>query len=115
MPEIHTDIVAQVILLAREAENSGDATARAELRAFLSSMTEDDGYMLVALAWVGRESFTIDEYGEALQTARDEATAALEDYLGGMPLLADYLEDGLEAMGINPSEVEDDLMRLRQD
>lgn len=115
MPEIHTDIVAQVILLAREAEDNGSATSRRELTAFLAGLTEDDGYMLVALAWVGRESFSADEFDEAERIARQEATTALETYLGNMPLLADYLEDGLEAMGINPSDAEDDLMRLRQD
>lgn len=34
MPEIHSDVVAQVILLAREAEDSRSATARRELNAF---------------------------------------------------------------------------------
>lgn len=110
MPEIHTDIVAQVVLLAREAEDSGAATARAELKAFLSGLTEDDGYMLVALAWIGRESFGADEFDEAARVAAEEATVPLPDYLGGMPLLADYLEDGLEAMGISAADAEDDLM-----
>ena len=110
MPEIHTDIVAQVILLAREAEVSGDATARAELEGFLEALTEDDGYMLVALAWIGRESFSADEYDDALETAREEATTPTEGYLANMPLLADYLEDGLESMGISATEAEDDLM-----
>lgn len=110
MPEIHADIVAQVIMLAREAEDSGIPTARAELKAFLEALTEEDGYMVVALAWVGRESFSADEYADALQTAMDEATVPVEDYLGGMPLLADYLEDGLETMGISASDAEDDLM-----
>lgn len=109
MPEIHTDIVAQVILFAREAED-GDSTARAELQAFLEGLTEDDGYMLVALAWIGRESFSGDEYEEALQTAREEATTPTEKYLANMPLLASYLEDGLESLGISASEAEDDLM-----
>lgn len=115
MPEIHTDIVAQVILLAREAADNGSTTTRRELEAFLAGLTEDDGYMLVALAWIGRDSFSADEYDDAVQTAREEATASLSAYLGGMPLLADYLETGLEAMGINPTDVEDDLMNLRQD
>lgn len=64
---------------------------------------------------MGRESFTSEEFDEAVALARQEATTALETYLGNMPLLADYLEDGLEAMGISPSDAEDDLMRLRQD
>lgn len=110
MPEIHADIVAQVILLAREAEMGSDPTAAAELRAFIEGLNEDDALSLVALAWVGRESFGPDEYADALQTAREEATLSTADYLSGMPLLADYLEDGLETMGISSGDAEDDLM-----
>ncbi|MEM8554307.1 MAG: DUF3775 domain-containing protein [Pseudomonadota bacterium] len=110
MPEIHADVVAQVILLAREAEDSGDPTAQAELSAFIEGMNEDDAFNLVALAWIGRESFTADEFDDAVQTARDEATTPTQTYLSGMPLLADYLEDGLEAMGISASDAEDGVM-----
>ncbi len=110
MPEIHSDIVAQVILLAREAEDSGDATARAELSGFIDALNDDDALSLVALAWIGRESFTADEYDEALRTAAEEATLSTAGYLTGMPLLADYLESGLEAMGISATDAEDDLM-----
>lgn len=110
MPEIHSDMVAQVILLAREAEDTGDSTARAELSAFIDGLNDDDALMLVALTWIGRESFAADEYDEALRTAAEEATISTSDYLVGMPLLAEYLESGLEAMGISASEAEDDLM-----
>ncbi|WP_108260073.1 DUF3775 domain-containing protein [Mangrovicoccus ximenensis] len=110
MPEIHADIVAQVILLAREAEDSGDSTARAELSSFIQGMNEDDALALVALAWVGRESFAPEEWDEAMQTAREEARVPTADYLSGMPQLSGYLEDGLEAMGISATDAEDDLM-----
>ncbi|WP_138468501.1 DUF3775 domain-containing protein [Poseidonocella sp. HB161398] len=110
MPEIHADIAAQVILLAREAEDSGDSTARAELSSFIAGLNEDEALMLVALAWIGRESFTPDEWDEAVQTAREEARVPTADYLSGMPQLSGYLEDGLEAMGISSADAEDDLM-----
>lgn len=110
MPEIHSDIIAQIILLAREAADRGDATARAELRAFLAGLTEEDGLALVAVAWIGRESFAPEEYDEALAVARQEAIAPVETYLGEMPLLAEYLESGLEALGISPTDAEDELM-----
>ncbi|MBE3638995.1 DUF3775 domain-containing protein [Mangrovicoccus algicola] len=110
MPEIHPDIVAQVILLAREAEDSGSSTARAELSAFIAGLTEDDALALVAIAWIGRESFAPEEWDEALSTARDEARSPTESYLAGLPQLAGYLEDGLEALGISAGEAEEDLM-----
>jgi hypothetical protein len=39
-----------------------------------------------------------------------EATTPTADYLTGMPHLAENLEAGLEAMGIDVSDVEDDLL-----
>ena len=112
MPEIHADIVAQVILLARETSSrgGGNPAAEAELKEFIAAQNEEDRFALVALAWIGRESFGPDEWGDAITTARQEATTATEDYLIGMPLLADYLEDGLEALGISAADAEDDLL-----
>ena len=54
----------------------------------------DEQASLVALAWIGRGSFGPEELDEALATARAERTNRTEDYLLGMPLLPDYLEEG---------------------
>lgn len=121
MPEIHADTIAQVILLAREMGEAGSVgamdgmagtsgPAEAELRAFIQALTEDEKYDLVAVAWVGRESFGADEWDEAVATARQEKTNSTADYLVGMDLLADYLESGLEELGIDPGDAEQDLM-----
>ncbi|MCR9087930.1 MAG: DUF3775 domain-containing protein [Rhodobacteraceae bacterium] len=112
MPEIHAHIVAQVILLARETSSRGvgNPAAEAELREFIAAQNEDDQYALVAIAWIGRESFAPQEWDEAVRTAREEATTSTEDYLTGMTLLADYLEDGLEALGISATDAEEDLL-----
>ena len=59
--------------------------------------------------WIGRESFDADEFEEAKATALAEATAPTEDYLSGIPELPDYLEDGLEALGINVADAEDEM------
>ena len=47
---------------------------------------------------------------EALDTAFAEATAPTEDYLTGTPHLPEHLETGLEAMGIDVIDLENDLM-----
>ena len=47
---------------------------------------------------------------EALDTAFAEATAPTEDYLTGTPHLPEHLETGLEAMGIDVTDLENDLM-----
>ncbi|MCA8884889.1 MAG: DUF3775 domain-containing protein [Rhodobacteraceae bacterium] len=122
MPEIHSDTIAQVILLAREMGEAGQigaedgvadhssGLAEDELRSFVATLTEEEKYSLVAVAWIGRESFSADEYDEAYETARQEKTNSTEDYLIGMDLLAEYLESGLEELGISAAEAEDDLM-----
>lgn len=87
---------------------SGDAT-ESELRAFIGSLNKDEQASLVAVMWIGRETFAVDNLKEAIQTAKDEADAPTADYLLGIPLLSDYLEDGLNALGFDVSDLEDDL------
>jgi len=70
-----------------------------ELRAFISSLNEDEQVELVALAWLGRGSFTAEEWEEAKAEAGRAHNERTAEYLLGMPLLADYLSEGLAAFG----------------
>jgi hypothetical protein len=79
----------------------------AEIVGFVSGLNEDEEIDLVALAWVGRGTFDIEDWAEAQETARAEKTSRTARYLLGMPLLADYLAEGLEAFGIDPEEAEE--------
>ena len=106
MLDISAIKVAQVAMMARELDR-----AEGELRAFIDRMDEDEQAELVAIMWIGRDSFAADELAEAIATARAEATTPTADYLIGTPHLSDHLENGLEALGISLSEVEDDLIR----
>lgn len=103
--EISPRTVAQVIVMARELDR-----AEAELRAFIDRMSEDDQAELVALMWVGRGSFEAEEWDEAVETARAEATTPCADYLIGTPHLPDHLETALDAMGLSAADEEDELM-----
>jgi Protein of unknown function (DUF3775) len=87
---------------------SEDATED-ELREFIRDLNEDEQVSLVALAWIGRGSFAPEELGEAIATARAERVNSTEDYLLGMPLLPDYLEEGLDRLGFSVEEAEDDV------
>ena len=71
---------------------------------------EEEQVDLIALAWVGRDTFTVDELEEARATVESEATSSAADYLIGMPNLAEYLESGLDAFGISATDEEDDIM-----
>lgn len=104
MLEISTGKVARVILLTREY-----GPESTHLSDYIAGLNEDEQADLVALMWVGRDSFAAEELEEARQEARREATAPTENYLSGIPGLAEHLESGLEALGIDVTEVEDDL------
>lgn len=85
----------------------GDAT-EAELRAFIAQMNEDEKASLVAVMWIGRDTYDAEDLEEAMETARNEATTPTEDYLLGVPLLSDYLEAGLEKLGMEPGDLEEE-------
>lgn len=130
MLDISLDKVAHVIVRAREcdakvgawedgtADNDADSiledfaddATRQELEAFINNLNEDEQASLVALAWVGRESFAPDEFAEALDTAKAEHMRRTAAYLLGLPLLADYLEEGLERLGHSVEDVEEDIL-----
>jgi len=95
---------AETILEAR----ASDAT-EAELRAFIDALNSDEKAELVAIMWIGRETFSVEELAEAIQTAKEEATTPTADYLLGVPLLSDYLEEGLSKMGVDPTDEEDEI------
>ena len=130
MLQISTSKVAHIIIRAREIEakvgawdragdtvdadsilemRRGDATG-AELGAFIRDMNEDEKVSLVAIMWIGRETYDADELENAMQTARAEATTPTEGYLLGVPLLADYLENGLEKLGFDVSDIEEEFL-----
>jgi hypothetical protein len=70
-----------------------------EIRSFVNALDEDQQIDLVALTWVGRGDFGIDEWKDA----RDQAAAAhnerTADYLLGLPLLSEFLEEALSECG----------------
>jgi hypothetical protein len=80
-----------------------DAT-RLEIVEFIRSLDEDEQFNLIALAWVGRGTYDLTEWDEALRVARSEHSKRIAEYLLTLPLLGDYLEEGLAAFGENCGE-----------
>ncbi|KAB2656058.1 DUF3775 domain-containing protein [Brucella tritici] len=74
---------------------------RKELFAAIRSLNIDERQELLALMWVGRGDFGADEWDEALSTAADRDNGREAKYLIGTPLLGDYLEEGLVALGFD--------------
>ena len=80
------------------AEEEEENLTEWELRALLEDLNVDEAAELVALTWIGRGDYVADEWAEAVQQARQRANTRISDYLLGMPMLGDYLEEGLEAI-----------------
>lgn len=77
-------------------DQPGDPTY-SELVAFIRALDIDEQLNLVALAWLGRGTYEISEWQQALDTARNEHHNRTAEYLLGLPMLGDYLEEGLAA------------------
>ena len=103
MLDISNSKIATVIMLAREGRS-----AEGQLYGFIADLNEDEKASLVAVMWIGRDTFDAEDLEEAMETARNEATTPTEDYLLGVPLLSDYLEAGLEKLGIEPGDLEEE-------
>jgi hypothetical protein len=79
--------------------DKADDPVREELLGAIGGLRDDQKARLVALAWLGRGTYGLDEWQEAVATARREHNARAAEYLLGLPLLGDYLEDGLAMFG----------------
>lgn len=80
------------------SDQEGDPT-QDELKIAIQDLEPDQQVQLVALMWLGRGSFSIEEWQAALKEAGDNWNNHTADYLIGTPLMADYLEEGLNQLG----------------
>lgn len=69
-----------------------------ELAELLGALDEQEQASVLALAWVGRGIFPPEEIAEATEAAKAEAVGKPATVLMGIPMLADYLEDGLDKL-----------------
>ena len=119
MLEIHPDKVCSIIANAREfqaqeevsAKDAGASSGDEDFKSVLLSYPDDPTYQetvefidalseieqaeLVALTWLGREDYTLAEWKQARRDAVDRRSGSTASYLLGIPLLPDYLENGL--------------------
>lgn len=102
MLDISNAKLVRIIFLAREY-----GPESRHLYDYISGLNDDEKVSLVAVMWVGRESFEPENVAEALETARIEKTAPTEAYLSGNPDLPDLLEAGMEALGLDVTETEE--------
>lgn len=67
-----------------------------ELKSTIEDLEPDQQVTLVALMWLGRGDFSLEDWGDALNHAENSWNDHTADYLIGTALLGDYLADGLD-------------------
>ena len=72
-----------------------------ELRAAIDGLNIDEREELLALVWLGRGDYDAENWSEAFgQVPQTQTQTSTETaYLLGTPLLVDYLEEGMSALG----------------
>lgn len=84
--------------------NHGNDLTYLELKSTITDLEPDQQTVLVALLWLGRGDYEVDEWDIALSGARDSWNNRTADYLIGTPLVADYLAEGLALLGYTCNE-----------
>ncbi len=130
---ISTDRVCEIVVLARDydvkdpatdpdpgsnatdddmisvLEEHGDDPVADELKQTINGLNFDEQVDLVALAWLGRDSGTLDDWASLREEAASAHNNRTAEYLLGIPLLPDYLEDALSTFGRSCLDFERDL------
>jgi hypothetical protein len=91
-------------------EDHPDSSAEEEIRRLIADLGTDEQIDLVALAWLGRDDYSAEEWAEVRQQAADAHNDKTARYLIGMPLLAAYLEAGLTTLGYSVEDLESNLL-----
>lgn len=87
-------------------EDHGDDPVQLELMSFINALDEDEQIDLVALTWLGRGDDTLDDWEELRAEASRQHNNRTAAYLLGMPLLSDFLEEGLAKFDLSCEDVE---------
>lgn len=87
-------------------EDLADDPTLEELKGAIDGLNEDESRDLVAIMWTGRGDYDKDQWGEAKAQANTIPPQDRSRYLIGTPMLADYLEQGLDELEIPVPEAE---------
>ncbi|MCW5692728.1 MAG: DUF3775 domain-containing protein [Pseudolabrys sp.] len=87
-------------------EDHKDDPTVEEMASFINALSLDEQIDLVALAWLGRDDYTADDWSEIRAEAARAHNKRTARYLLGMPMLGDHLEEGLAQLGYSLEEYE---------
>lgn len=72
-----------------------------ELASFIGDLSVDEKVDLVTLMWLGRDNLSVADWPELHREAEEAHNARTLSYLLGTPMAADYLQEGLAALGFS--------------
>lgn len=87
-------------------EDYGDDPVVEEITSLINALSEDEQIDLVAMAWLGRDDNTVEDWADLRQQAADAHNKRTAEYLLGMPNLGDLLEEGLTMLGFSCEDFE---------
>lgn len=87
-------------------EDHEDDPVVEELTSLIDSLSEDEQIDLVALAWLGRGDYSASDWPAVREEAARAHNKRTASYLLGMPLIGDFLEEGLSMLGYSCEEFE---------
>jgi hypothetical protein len=90
-------------------EDHADDPVRTELIAMIRVLNEDEQVDLVALTWLGRGDGDIDDWDDLRAEASRAHNKRTAQYLLGIPVLGDLLEEALSQLGRSMEEFEQPL------
>ncbi len=76
-----------------------DDATEAEFAAAIGRLDDAALRDLIALIWIGRGDYAADEWSQARRAAGELAPDRVPGYVAGIPLVSDYLEQGLSEFG----------------
>ncbi len=87
-------------------EDHEDDPVVEELTSLINSLSEDEQIDLVALTWLGRDDYTASDWPAVREEAASAHNERTAEYLLGIPLVGDFLEEGLSMLGYSCEEFE---------
>jgi hypothetical protein len=84
-----------------EGDGEDEDARRRQMIEFVAGLNVEEQTDLLALIWLGRGDYELDEWDAAVTEAEARIAARDPDYMIGDAALPEYLGDGLEAFGRN--------------
>jgi len=87
-------------------EDQPDDPVVEEITSLIESLSVDEQIDLVALAWLGRDDTSADDWPAVREEAARAYNGRTAAYLLGIPQVGDFLEEGLATLGHSCEEFE---------